>query len=68
MFADTKALTLAGLEKEEGRIGGVMGWAGWWGKIANSASATRLAAVHLEYNRAKVHSHKCPEMDLAKNN
>jgi hypothetical protein len=34
MFADTKALTLAGLEKEEGRIGGVMGWAGWWGKIA----------------------------------
>jgi len=25
MIADTKALTLAGLEKEEGRFGGVMG-------------------------------------------
>jgi hypothetical protein len=32
MFADTKALTLAGLEKEEGRIGGAIEQAGWWGK------------------------------------
>jgi hypothetical protein len=40
MFANTKALTLAGLEKEEGRIGGVMVWAGWRGKIANSASVS----------------------------
>jgi hypothetical protein len=30
MIADTKALILAELEKEEGRFGGVMGRAGWW--------------------------------------
>jgi hypothetical protein len=33
MIADTKALTLAGFEKEEGRKE-VMGQAGWWrGKL-----------------------------------
>jgi hypothetical protein len=36
MIADAKALTLAG-EKEEGRIRGVIGGQGWWGKPPSSA-------------------------------
>jgi hypothetical protein len=30
MFADTKTLTLAGLEEEKEKTGGVMGRARWW--------------------------------------
>ena len=30
MFADTRTLTLAGLEEAEGKTGGVMGRASWW--------------------------------------
>jgi hypothetical protein len=64
VIADTKALLLAGLDKEEGRIGGAMAQDS--GVTANSASCDLLRYCTLEYNRAGVHSHKCQEMDLAK--
>jgi hypothetical protein len=56
-----------GLEKEEGRIGRVMGRAGWWGKPLGRSFAPlcgyTVAAVR-KYLGARVH--KFLEMDPSK--
>jgi hypothetical protein len=49
-------LTLTRLENEEEQ------------ELASLCDDKYIAAVPLEYNWAGVHSHKCLEMDFAKNN